>query len=198
LTHAGGEKVLPRRCRGGILAGIGRAVAGRDAMSGMLKNPHFCRLLNNVQMRGGARSDGMTLPRRGLSPLAAGARARPGCRLFKSGALAVGLGLAAAAMPGCAKAVAVQAKPLPSEAVAQIVDGKTSEAEIREWFGPTSDVVVTSTGKVLTYQFKKETGGILSSLPLLGSGGSGSSGQLLIVTLDDKGTVVRHAYFGSP
>ena len=92
-------------------------------------------------------------------------------------------------MPGCAKPVAVQAKPIPSEAVAQIVDGKTTEAEIREWFGPTSDVVVTSTGKVLTYQFKKEGGGILSSLPLLGSGGSGSSGQLLTVPLSSRVTM---------
>jgi len=140
----------------------------------------------------------MSLPRGGLSPPAVGARPRSGCRLFRPAVVAVGLGLAAAAMAGCAKPVAVQAKPLPSEAVAQIVDGKTTEAEIREWFGPTSDVVVTSTGKVLTYQFKKGAGGILSSLPLLGSGGGGSSGQLLIVTLDNKGTVLRHAYFGSP
>ena len=129
---------------------------------------------------------------------AVGARPRPGSRLSRAAALAVVLGLAAAALPGCAKPVAVQAKPLPSDAVAQIVDGKTTEAEIREWFGPTSDVVATSTGKVLTYQFKKDAGGFLSSVPLLGSGGRTSSGQLLIVTLDGNGTVVRHAYFGGP
>jgi hypothetical protein len=112
--------------------------------------------------------------------------------------VAAGLGLAAAATTGCAKPAAVQRASFSSEAVAKIVDGQTTEAEIREWFGPTSDVVMTTTGKVLTYQLKKEAGGVLSSLPLLGSGGGSSSGQLLIVTLDDKGTVVRHAYFGSP
>jgi hypothetical protein len=112
--------------------------------------------------------------------------------------VATGLGLAAAATTGCAKPVAVQAQSLSNETVARIVDGQTTEAEIREWFGPTSDVVVTNTGKVLTYQFKKDAGGILSSIPLLGSGGGAATGQLLIVTLDNKGTVVRHAYFGSP
>ena len=134
----------------------------------------------------------------GLWHPGAGTRARARGRPYGVAGLAVGLGLAAAAMAGCAKPVPVQARPLPSEAVTQIVDGKTTEAEIREWFGPTSDVVVTNTGKVLTYQFRKEGGGILSSIPLLGSGGGTSSGQLLIVTLDEKGTVVRHAYFGGP
>lgn len=133
----------------------------------------------------------------GLSRRAVGAQGRAGRRLYGLAALVVGLALATAAMAGCAKSATVQGKPISTEAVARIVDGQTTEAEIREWFGPTSDVVLTNTGKVLTYQYKKEAGGVFS-LSVLGIGGGVSSGQLLIVTLDDKGTVVRHAYFGGP
>lgn len=139
----------------------------------------------------------MSLPFGGPSRPAVGPRARAGRRLSRLMTVAVGLGLAAAAMAGCTKSASVQGRPIAAEAVARIVDGQTTEAEIREWFGPTSDVVVTNTGKVLTYQYKKEAGGVLS-LSVLGIGGGVSSGQLLIVTLDEKGTVVRHAYFGGP
>ncbi len=121
---------------------------------------------------------------------------RKGCRCGGMAALAVGLALAAA-LAGCAKAASVQERPISTEAVARIVDGQTTEAEIREWFGPTADVVMTNHGKVLTYQYQKGAGGVLS-LPLLGIGGGVASGQLLIVTVDETGKVVRHAYFGGP
>ncbi len=110
--------------------------------------------------------------------------------------LALGLSVTAT-LPGCTKSASVQGKPIPAEAVARIVDGQTTEAEIREWFGPTADVVVTNTGKVLTYQYRKEAGGILS-LPMLGIGGGTTTGQLLIVTLDEQGKVVRHSFYGPP
>ncbi len=139
----------------------------------------------------------MSVPFGGLPRPDRDARGRVRRRFSRLAALGVGLGLAAAAMSGCAKSVAVQGKALSPEAVAKIVDGQTTAAEILEWFGPTSDVVVTESGKVLTYQYKKEAGGVLS-LSALGIGGGVSSGQLLIVTLDNKGTVVRHAYFGAP
>ncbi len=115
----------------------------------------------------------------------------------RAAALAVAGAVVAVALPGCTKSASVQGKPIPAEAVARIVDGQTTEAEIREWFGPTADVVVTNTGKVLTYQYRKEAGGVLS-LPLLGVGGDTTTGQLLIVTLDEHGKVVRHSFYGPP
>ncbi len=115
----------------------------------------------------------------------------------RTAALAVAGAVAAVAMAGCTKPASVQGKPIPAEAVARIVDGQTTEAEIREWFGPTTDVVVTNTGRVLTYQYRREAGGVLS-LPLLGIGGGMTTGQLLIVTLDEQGKVVRHTFYGTP
>lgn len=113
-------------------------------------------------------------------------------------ATTVGVSLSlAVALAGCARSVSAHGRPLPAEALARIVDGKTTEAEIREWFGPAADVVMTNDGKVLTYQYRKEGGGALS-LTFLGIGGGMTSGQLLIVTLDETGKVIRHSYFGNP
>ena len=122
---------------------------------------------------------------------------RMGRRAGRMAALALGLGLATAPMVGCAKTATVQGRPIPPEAVARIVPGQTTEAEIREWFGPTPDVVVTNNGKVLTYRYRRESGGVLS-IPFLGMGGGVASGQMLIVTLDQDGKVVRHTFIGGP
>ena len=132
-----------------------------------------------------------------MKPCGAERGLRAGGRARRAALVALGVTVVAAAMAGCTKSASVQGRPIPAEAVARIVDGQTTEAEIREWFGPTTDVVVTNTGKVLTYQYRKEAGGVLS-LPLLGIGGGMTTGQLLIVTLDQQGKVVRHAYFGGP
>jgi len=112
-------------------------------------------------------------------------------------ALAVGVSLAAAMGAGCTKSASVRGQPISADAVARIVDGQTTEAEIREWFGAPADVVMTNNGKVLTYRYRKEAGGALS-LPLLGIGGGVTSGQLLIVTLEDTGKVTRHTFIAAP
>lgn len=98
---------------------------------------------------------------------------------------------------GCTKSTTLEGKPLPAERVAGIVAGQTTEAEIREWFGPPADVVVTNTGKVLTYRHTKGSPSFLS-LPFLGIGGGTAAGQMLIVTLDTGGRVVRHTFIGGP
>jgi hypothetical protein len=97
----------------------------------------------------------------------------------------------------CARSVVEQGKPMPGEAVARIRAGETTEAEIREWFGPPADMVATESGKVFTYQLGKGSGGGLS-IPFLGIGGGAASGQLLIVVLDREGKVVRHTFIGGP
>ena len=111
--------------------------------------------------------------------------------------LTVCLSLAGLSLGGRAKSATLEGKPIPADRVAGIVAGRTTEAEIREWFGPPADVVVTNAGKVLTYQYRKGSAGLLS-LPLLGIGGGTASGQMLIVTLDDRGRVVRHTFIGGP
>ena len=131
-----------------------------------------------------------------MGPGGTGRGLRLGCWPRRAAVLALGLSVTAA-LAGCTKSASVQGKPIPAEAVARIVDGQTTEAEIREWFGPTTDVVVTNTGRVLTYQYRREAGGVLS-LPLLGIGGGMTTGQLLIVTLDEQGKVVRHSFYGPP
>ena len=87
--------------------------------------------------------------------------------------------------------------PLPEDAVARIADGRTTEVEIREWFGPPAEEVATNGGKVLTYQYRKESGRFLP-LPFLGAGGGVVSGRMLIVTLDQSGKVIRHTYIAGP
>ncbi len=109
----------------------------------------------------------------------------------------MGLGLAVGLLAGCTKATTVEGKPIAADRVAGIVPGETGEAELRDWFGPPADEVVTPTGKVLTYRFRKGSGSFLS-VPFLGIGAGTASGQLLIVTLDQNGKVVRHTFVGSP
>lgn len=112
-------------------------------------------------------------------------------------ALAFGLGLVGWLGVGCSKSATVEGKPLSAEAVAKIVDGQTTEDQIQEWFGPPADVVMTNDGKVLTYRYRKGSGGVLS-IPFLSIGGGTTSGQLLIVTLDGSGKVTRHTFIGGP
>lgn len=112
-------------------------------------------------------------------------------------ALALGVMVAGFLGGACARTAAVHGNPIPPERVADIVAGKTTEAEIREWFGTPAEVVVTNTGKVLTYQYRAGSGAVLS-LPFLGIGGGTARGQLLIVTLDRDGRVARHTFLGGP
>ncbi len=118
-------------------------------------------------------------------------------RRRRRGSLAAGLLLAAVSLLACTKSATLEGKPIPAERVSGIVAGQTTEEEIREWFGPPADVVVTDTGKVLTYRYSKSSGGVLS-IPFLGIGGGVASGQMLIVTLDGGGRVVRHTFIGGP
>ena len=113
------------------------------------------------------------------------------------GAFAVGVGLVLVPWAGCTKTATVEGKPIAADRVAGIVPGETTEAELREWFGPPADEVTTHTGKVLTYRYSKGSGSFLS-LPFLGIGAGTATGQLLIVTLDQNGKVVRHTFVGSP
>jgi hypothetical protein len=107
--------------------------------------------------------------------------------------LALVLGLVAA----CTRTTTVEGKPIAADRVAGIVPGETSEAQLQEWFGPPAEEVFTQTGKVLTYRYRKGSGSFLS-VPFLGIGAGTASGQLLIVTLDQNGRVVRHTFVGSP
>jgi hypothetical protein len=111
--------------------------------------------------------------------------------------LAVGLSLAGGALGGCTKSATLEGKPIGADRVAAIVAGRTTEEEIREWFGPPADVVATNTGKVLTYRYSKGSASVFS-LPFLGIGGGTAAGQMLIVTLDNGGRVVRHTFIGGP
>lgn len=124
-------------------------------------------------------------------------RGRVGCWGRWTRALTLGLGLAGGLFAGCTKSASVEGRPLSTEAVAKIVDGHTTEEEIREWFGSPGDLVMTNNGKVLTYRYRKEAGGLLS-IPLLRIGGGTTSGQLLIVTVDESGRVIRHTFIGGP
>ena len=121
----------------------------------------------------------------------------PGSRRGTRGTIAAGLLLVAMSFLACTKSATLEGKPIPAERVSGIVAGQTTEEEIREWFGPPADVVVTDTGKVLTYRYRKSSGGVLS-IPFLGIGGGVASGQMLIVTLDGGGRVVRHTFIGGP
>ncbi len=113
------------------------------------------------------------------------------------GAFAVAAALALVPLPGCTKSSIVEGKPIAGDRVAGIVPGETTEAELREWFGPPAEEVATHMGKVLTYRYSKGSGSFLS-LPFLGIGGGTATGQLLIVTLDQNGKVVRHTFVGTP
>jgi len=106
----------------------------------------------------------------------------------------VGVAMAPAA---CARTASVQGRPIAPEQVARIVAGGTTEAELRDWLGDPADVVMTDRGRVLTWQHRASAGAALS-LPFLGIGGGGASGQLLIVTLDREGRVARHTFIGGP
>jgi hypothetical protein len=113
-----------------------------------------------------------------------------GCIVFAL--VAAGFGGAA-----CTRTAPAQGKPITADVVARIVPGRTTEAEIREWFGEPTDVVATDTGKVLTYQHRSSSGSRLS-VPFLGIGGSAAPGQMLIVTLDREGRVARQTFIGGP
>lgn len=103
----------------------------------------------------------------------------------------------AAAPGGCTRSSSVAGKPITAEQVSRLVVGQTTESEIRQWFGEPVDVVLTNTGKVLTYQYRSASSALLS-VPFLGIGGGTASGQMLIVTLDPQGRVARHTFIGGP
>lgn len=122
--------------------------------------------------------------------------------LMQNKLLAAALALALVSLVGCASVGNTSLRNENETTVAQkIVDGKTTEAEIRSMFGSPRKTSFTDNGlEIWTYQLSKMHAGAVDFIPFVGLFGTSASGtnKELVVLFNNSGIVEKYSMSDSP